>query len=207
MRKIKNILHSNPLLSSIFSLFLLLILTLFSCKKSDSGTNGQGGNFGNNPRSVVPDELVGYWLAGETSIGNFWGYDGSYKGAANELAVGYMLYKDGRAKEYFYYTSTSTYCRDQVLGYKEGTVKIDPVNKTFEMFYANGTYRAFNSCGSSQSPGFGEEKKYTSSELYPAKRMIINDWNLKEINGKKFLMVPLAGGKVQQYEKSTEPHK
>lgn len=180
---------------------------MYSCKKAEAAPVDIEGDYGNNPRSVVPDELVGYWIAGVSSIGNFWGYDGSYQGPANEIAVGYMLYKDGRAKEYFYYTSTSTYCRTQVLGYKEGTVKIDPAGKTFEMFYASGNYRSYNSCGSSKPQGFGESKKYTSEELYPAKKMVRNNWSIKEINGKKVLVVPIGDGEVQQYVKSTEPQK
>lgn len=128
-----------------------------------------------------------------------------YKGPANEIAVGYMFYKDGRAKEYFYYTSTSTYCRTQVLGYKEGTVKVDPTTKTIEMFYASGNYRSFNSCGSSSSAGFGESKKYTAEELYPNQKMLLEEWVLKESNGKNVLEVPLGDGEVQRYVKSTEP--
>lgn len=207
----KNKSYKGPIRLFLSVLLLMslstIILIINGCKKTNGASEDSQGNYGNNPKSVVPDELVGYWIAGESSIGSFWGYDGSYQGAANEMAVGYMLYKDGRAKEYFYYTSTSTYCRDQVLGYKEGTVKIDPTGKTFEMFYASGNYRAYNSCGSSKSPGFGETKQYTSSELYPAKKMIINNWSLKEINGKKIMQVPLAGGAIQEYEKSTEPQK
>ncbi|WP_214228241.1 hypothetical protein [Pedobacter sp. B4-66] len=192
-------------------ILLLSIATLlgmvYSCKKSNAAPVDTEGDYGNHPRSTVPDELVGYWIAGVSSIGNFWGYDGSYQGPANEIAVGYMLYKDGRAKEYFYYTSTSTYCRTQVLGYKEGTVKIDPAAKTFEMFYASGNYRSFNTCGSSNPPGFGESKKYTSAELYPAKKMLRNNWRIQEINGKKVLVVPIGDGEEQYYEKSTEPQK
>lgn len=185
----------------------LCCCTFSSCKKAENASELPEGEFGNHPRSTVPDELVGYWIAGVSSISNFWGYDGVYKGPANEIAVGYMFYKDGRAKEYFYYTSTSTYCRTQVLGYKEGTVKIDPANKTLEMFYASGNYRGFNSCGSSNPPGFGEIKKYTAAELYPNKKMVLKDWTIKENNGKKVLEVPLGGGEVQRYVKSTEPQK
>lgn len=194
-----------------FPILLLLISTLIclasGCKKSKDILADVEDGYGNNPRSAVPDELVGYWIAGVSSIGNFWGYDGSYQGPANEIAVGYMLYKDGRAKQYFYYTSTSTYCRTQVLGYKAGTVTIDPAAKTFEMFYASGNYRSFNTCGSANPPGFGESKKYTSAELYPAKKNVMNNWSVQTINGKKVLVVPIGNGEVQHYEKSTEPQK
>jgi len=196
----------------LFFPILLLSITILvglasSCKKSKDKPVETEGDYGNHPRSTVPDDLVGYWIAGVSSISNFWGYNGNYQGPANEIAVGYMLYKDGRAKEYFYYTSTSTYCRTQVLGYKEGTVKIDPANKTFEMFYASGNYRSFNTCGSANPPGFGENKKYTSAELYPAKKNVMNNWSIQEVNGKKVLVVPIGDGQVQRYEKSTEPQK
>lgn len=187
--------------------FYLLIVTMMGCKKNGAVPEKAGSDFGNHPRAEVPDELVGYWIAGVSSISNFWGYDGSYKGPANEIAVGYMLYKDGRAKQYFYYTSTSTYCRTQVLGYKEGTVKIDPIGKTFEMYYASGNYRSFNSCGTSNSAGFGETKKYTSAELYPEKKMLMTNWSIEEVNGKTVLQVPLGDGEMQHYVKSTEPQK
>ncbi len=189
------------------AVIVVLCCTLYSCKETGAPPELIEGEFGDHPRTAVPDDLVGYWIAGVSSISNFWGYDGVYKGPANEIAVGYMFYKDGRAKEYFYYTSTSTYCRTQVLGYKEGTVKIDPVNKSLEMFYASGNYRSFNTCGSSNPPGFGETKKYTSAELYPNKKMLLKDWTIKESNGKKVLEVPLAGGEVQRYVKSNEPQK
>ena len=189
------------------AVLVVLCCTLYCCKEAEASPELIEGEFGDHPRSAVPDDLVGYWIAGVSSISNFWGYDGVYKGPANEIAVGYMFYKDGRAKEYFYYTSTSTYCRTQVLGYKEGTVKVDPVNKSLEMFYASGNYRSFNTCGSSNPPGFGETKKYTSAELYPSKKMLLKDWTIKESNGKKVLEVPLGGGEVQRYVKSNEPQK
>lgn len=198
---------SGPTRYFLLPVFYLLLVTMISCKKSGTVPEKPEGDFGNHPRTEVPDELVGYWIAGVSSISNFWGYDGSYKGPANEIAVGYMLYKDGRAKQYFYYTSTSTYCRTQVLGYKEGTVKIDPIGKTFEMYYASGNYRSFNSCGTSNSAGFGETKKYTSAELYPEKKMLMTNWSIQEVNGKKVLQVPLGDGEMQHYVKSTEPQK
>ncbi|WP_449437058.1 hypothetical protein [Pedobacter steynii] len=191
---------------------LLLSVTIFiglvsGCKKSRVTPVETADDYGKHPRSSVPDELVGYWIAGVSSISNFWAYNGSYQGPANEIAVGYMLYKDGRVKEYFYYTSTSTYCRTQVLGYKQGTVKIDVEAKTFEIYYASGHYRSYNSCGSSNPPGFGETKKYTSAELYPAKKTRLNNWTIQQIDGKQTLVVPIGDGEVQYYVKSTEPQK
>lgn len=199
---------SVPLLFPVLLLLITAFIGLASgCKKSRVTPVETIDDYGKHPRSSVPDELVGYWIAGVSSIGNFWGYDGSYQGPANEIAVGYMLYKDGRVKEYFYYTSTSTYCRTQVLGYKQGTVKIDTEAKTFEIYYASGHYRSYNSCGSSNPPGFGETKKYTAAELYPAKKTSLNNWTIQQINGKQTLVVPIGDGEMQYYVKSTEPQK
>lgn len=181
--------------------------TAYGCKETEAASPDIEEGYGNHPRSTVPDELVGYWIAGISSISNFWGYNGSYQGPANEIAVGYMLYKDGRVKEYFYYTSTSTYCRTQVLGYKQGTVKIDIEARKFEIYYANGHYRSFNTCGSANPPGFGETKQYMAAELSPAKKANLNNWTIQQVNDKQTLVVPIGDGEVQYYVKSTEPQK
>jgi hypothetical protein len=185
----------------------MLAGTVYGCKETEAASADIEEGYGNHPRSVVPDELVGYWIAGVSSISNFWGYNGTYQGPANEIALGYMLYKDGRVKEYFYYTSTSTYCRTQVLGYKQGTVKIDKEAKTFDVYYASGHYRSFNTCGSANPPGFGETKQYTSAELSPTKKSNLNNWTIQQVNGKQTLVVPIGDGEVQYYVKSTEPQK
>lgn len=206
----KTKIYSRPVrlfLPIVLLAIAILTGTAYGCKETEAVSSDTEDGFGDHPRSVVPDELVGYWIAGVSSISNFWGYNGSYQGPANEIAVGYMLYKDGRAKEYFYYTSTSTYCRTQVLGYKEGTVKIDAAAKTLEMFYASGNYRSFNTCGSANPPGFGESKKYTTAELYPAKKMLMTGYHFKVVNGNQVLAVPIGNGEEQLYEKSTEPQK
>lgn len=207
--------NKTKIYSGAVRLFLPILLlciailgsTASGCKESEAATPEIEEGYGNHPRSVVPDELVGYWIAGVSSISNFWDYNGSYQGPANEIALGYMLYKDGRVKEYFYYTSTSTYCRTQVLGYKQGTVKIDKAAKTFDVYYASGHYRSFNSCGSSNPPGFGETKQYTAAELSPAKKSALNNWTIQEVNGKQTLVVPIGDGEMQYYVKSTEPQK
>ncbi|KUG07245.1 hypothetical protein [Solirubrum puertoriconensis] len=194
---------------------LFALLLAASCGSLAACTDGNketdpapdAGNFGNNARSEVPDELVGYWLAGSSSIGNFWGYDGRYAGPAYEIALGYRFYKNGTAKQYFYYTSTSTYCRTQVLGYREGTVVFDTRNKTFEFFAASGNYRHYNGCGSSQSPGYGETKPYDSNELYPAKKHRYNGYEVVQQSGKTIWRCALDGGGNQDFEKSTEPQR
>lgn len=188
-------------------LLAVSVSSLAGCTEKEKAEDPapDAGNFGNHPRSQVPDELVGYWLAGSSSIGNFWSYNGTYAGPAYELALGYRLYKNGNAKQYFYYTSTSTYCRTQVLGYREGTVVIDARNKTFEFFGASGNYRSYNSCGSSQSPGYGQTKQYDSSELYPAKKSQYSNWSVVQENGKTIFRCPLSDGTNQDFVKSTEP--
>jgi hypothetical protein len=175
-----------------------------SCSKSGKGKE-DGGSFGNNPRTNVPDELVGYWLTGSTSIGNFWGYDGAYQGAGYELATGYMLYKDGKAKQYFYYTNTSYYCRTQVLGYKEGTVEVDMNKKTFRFYPASGSYRYYYSCGDPQN---GKTQNYGSDELYPTVKVEFNDIEFKKENGALTSWhVYFDDGSSHNFTKSQEPQK
>lgn len=172
-----------------------------SCSKKDK----EEGNYGNYPRTTVPDELVGYWLTGSTSIGNFWGYDGSYAGAAYELANGYMLFKDGRAREYFYYTSTTYGCRSQVLGYKEGTVEVDVDKKTFTFYSASGNYRSYKSCGGTDN---GKTKTYGADELYPNKKVSYKDVEFRKENGViKSWHVHYSDGSSLDFTKSQEPQK
>lgn len=190
-----------------FACFLMGIVVLVNVSCSKSGDK-KDGNFGNNPRTEVPDDLTGYWLTGSTSIGNFWGYDGSYQGAAYELAIGYMLYKDGRAKQYFYYTSTSYYCRTQVLGYKEGTVEVDMNRKTFTFYPASGNYRNYNTCGSSGGSDNGKTQSYGNDELYPAMKVDYKDVDFKKENGViKSWHIYYSDGSSLNFVKSEEPKK
>lgn len=184
---------------SCIAMVCMLLTSITVCVAKD--------DTGNTPRSPVPDELVGYWLTGSTSISNFWGYDGSYKGAGYEIATGYNFYKNGTAKQYFYYTSTSYYCRTQVLGYREGTVVFDTRNNTFQFYATSGDYRNYNACGSSHSPGYGDKKVYSSKDLYPAKKFVHDNWSRVTENGKTVLRVKIKDGTNLDYEKSTEPRK
>ncbi|WP_276483414.1 hypothetical protein [Paraflavitalea pollutisoli] len=181
-------------------LLVSLVLTSSACSKNDDNP----GDYGNHPRTAVPDDLVGYWLAGSTSIGNFWGYDGSYQGAAFELATGYRLYKDGRAREYFYYTSTAYNCRSQVLGYKEGTVEVSLTNNTITFYPASGNYRSFTCNGS----GNGKVKQYGSAELYPTKKSQYKDIGFTKENGKiSSWHIAYSDGSSLDFVKSQEPQK
>lgn len=190
---------------SLAALIVCLSYAFTACSKSGK----VDGNYGNNPRTPVPDDLVGYWLAGSTSIGNFWGYDGSYQGAAYELANGYMLYKDGKARQYFYYTNTSYYCRTQVLGYKEGTVEVDVNNKTFKFYAASGNYRSYYTCGSnSGDANNGKTQTYGSDELYPAKKSEYSNVEFRQENGKiSSWHIHFDDGSSLDFEKSQEPQK
>ncbi|UYQ91220.1 hypothetical protein MKQ68_14080 [Chitinophaga horti] len=182
-------------------LFATLLATLSSCSKDDN----ENGNYGKNPKTAVPDDLVGYWLAGSTSIGSFWGYDGSYQGAGFELAVGYMLFKDGRAREYFYYTNTNSGCRSQVLGYKEGTVEVNVEAGTVKFHSASGNYRSYQSCGGS---GNGKTKQYTADELYPKKKVEYNDIEFVKEAGKiKSWHINYDDGSSLDFTKTQEPQK
>lgn len=186
---------------SIVALIISLSGAFTACSKSDKAD----GNYGNNPRTTVPDDLVGYWLTGSSSIGNFWGYDGSYQGAAYELANGYMLFKDGKARQYFYSTTTSYYCRTQILGYKEGTVEVDVDKKTFKFYAASGNYRYFNSCGDATN---GKTQTYGSDELYPAKKSEYSDVEFRQENGKiKSWHIHFDDGSSLDFVKSQEPQK
>ena len=199
----------NSFVQRILTLALCtFLLSSSSCQKSKSSSPGENppeGNYGNNPKAPVPDELVGYWLTGTSSITNFWDYNGTYAGNALELAVGYMFYKNGNAREYFYYTKTTAYCRDQVLGYREGTVVFNTTEKTFKFYAASGNYRRFDACGSAQTPGYGTTKQYGSADLYPAYKAEHTNWTMTTKNGNPVWRVPLNGGTFQDYEKSTQP--
>ncbi|MDF2193229.1 hypothetical protein [Paraflavitalea sp. CAU 1676] len=186
---------------SVLALVACLSMTFTACSKSDK----EDGNYGDHPRTTVPDDLVGYWMAGSTSIGSFWGYDGSYQGNGFELANGYMLYKDGKARQYFYYASTSYGCKTQTLGYKEGTVEIDVNKKTFKFYANSGNYRSFSSCNSSSN---GQSKTYGSSELYSAQKAEYKDIEFRQENGKiKSWHVYYDDGSSLDFEKSQEPKK
>lgn len=180
-------------------LFASIVVSLAACSKNDNET----GNYGKNPKTAVPEDLVGYWLAGSTSIGSFWGYDGSYQGAGFELAIGYMLFKDGRAREYFYYTNTNSGCRSQVLGYKEGTVEVDVNNGTVKFHSASGNYRGYQSCGGSDN---GKSKAYGAAELYPQKKVAYEDVEFKRENGKiKSWHIYYDDGSSLDFTKTQEP--
>ncbi len=143
----------------------LLIIAAVACGEKNGDKPGGGPNL---PTSSIPAEMVGkYWHTGSFSMTQFNNYDGSYAGQAYEIATGYKFSADGTAEQYFYWTNTSAYCREQVLGYRKGTAVFDAEKKTFRFYAASGFYRRYNTCGSSQSPGYGQRVEYGAEDLHP----------------------------------------
>lgn len=192
------------LLSLALCLSLSTVIT--ACSKKDS-TGGEQGGGGHTPRSKVPAELVGgYWQAGSFSMGQYSNYDGSYAGHAFEISTGYKFLNDkGDAEQYFYYTNTGYYCRDQILGYRKGTVKFDEQGKTFEFFAASGNYRRYDACGSSQTPGYGQLKTYGSEDLYPTYKARHDNYSIVKENGKTIWRITYEDGSSLDYTTREEP--
>ena len=184
---------------------IAFIASLFSaCSKKGGAGNG---DYGNNPRSKVPAELVGgYWQAGTFSMTQYSNYDGSYAGNANEISTGYkFINANGDAEQYFYYTSTSYYCRDQILGYRKGTVVFDEQAKTFKFYAVSGNYRRYDACGGSQSPDFGVTKQYGSEDLYPKYVASHNNYSIVKENGKTFWRITYDDKSTLDYSRLQEP--
>jgi hypothetical protein len=194
-------------------LSFLVLIALFSCtstacskKDSTDKPGGGGGDYGNNPRSKVPADLVGgYFQAGSFSMSQYSNYDGSYAGQAYEIATGYKFVNDkGDAEEYFYYTNTSYYCRYQVLGYRKGTVVFDEQNKTFKFYAASGNYRRYDNCGS-QSPDYGEKKQYGADDIYPKYKVEYSNYSIVKENGKTFWKISYDDGSALEFERTADP--
>lgn len=188
----------------LFFSIAILSMSFSACSKKDSSDTG---DYGDHPRSKVPAELVGgYWQVGSFSMSQYSNYDGSYAGQAFEIATGYKFLNDkGDAEEYFYYTSTGYYCRDQILGYRKGTVVFDEQAKTFQFYAASGNYRRFDACGTSQSPDFGVKKEYTSKDLYPEYKAIHDNYTIVKENGKTIWRVMYDDGSKLDYTKTENP--
>lgn len=183
----------------------LLASGISSCSKSGDAPNNS--DYGNHPRSAVPQELVGgYFQAGSFSMSQYSNYDGSYAGQAFEISTGYRFVNaTGDAEQYFYYTNTGYYCRDQILGFRKGTVVFDEQAKTFRFYAASGNYRRFESCGSSQTPGYGQQKQYGAQDLYPQYKAEYSNYSIVRENGKLIWRVMLDDNTAMDYEKSANP--
>lgn len=188
--------------------FIALVSCTSACSKKDSTDKPGGGDYGNNPRSKVPADLVGgYFQAGSFSMTQFSNYDGSYAGQAYEIATGYKFVNDkGDAEEYFYYTNTSYYCRYQVLGYRKGTVVFDETNKTFKFYAASGNYRRYDNCGSSTpSADYGEKKQYGDNDLYPKYKVEYDNYTIVKENGKTIWKIAYDDGSALEFERTADP--
>ncbi|WP_224998694.1 hypothetical protein [Cesiribacter sp. SM1] len=190
-------------------IFLMLLalcaFTFQSCEDDTADAGKPDPSFGNHPRTAVPAELVGFWQAGSFSMSSFNDYDGSYAGQAYEIGLGYQLYANGNAEEYFYYTNTSYYCRDQILGYRKGTVTFDTQNKSFKFYSANGNYRRYYSCGSSQPADWGVQQEYGEDDLYPKHKPEYSGYSLVQEGGKTILRIPYEDGTSLDFEKTQSP--
>jgi hypothetical protein len=184
---------------------LILVSTFFlsSCNKDNKSAADDTGDL---PKSAVPAELAGkYWHAGSFSMTQYSNYDGSYAGQAFEISTGYKFAADGTAEQYFYWTKTTTYCREQILGYRKGTVVFDSNNKTFKFYAASGNYRRYNNCGSSQSPDYGVKKQYGSEDLYPAYTAEHSNWSIVQENGKMIWRITYPDNTTLDYSRAEEP--
>ncbi|WP_126243342.1 hypothetical protein [Chitinophaga rhizosphaerae] len=180
-----------------------MLIIAVACGKKDDGKPDDGPNL---PQSSVPAEMIGqYWHAGSFSMTQFSNYDGSYAGQAFEISTGYKFAADGTAEQYFYWTKTTTYCREQVLGYRKGTAVFDAEKKTFRFYAASGYYRRYNSCGGSQSPGYGQRVNYGPEDLHPKYVDEMKNWQLVTENGKRIWRIPYSDGSVNDFTRAEEP--
>jgi len=192
----------------IFSLAVCFAFSSFSlsaCSKKDTVSDG---GFGNNPRSKVPAELVGgYFQAGSFSMSQYDNYDGSYAGQAFEISTGYkFINANGDAEQYFYYTNTGYYCRDQILGYRKGTVVFDEQAKTFAFYAVSGHYRRYDACGSSQSAGYGQKKQYGAEDLYPAYKDEYKNYSIVKENNKVIWRITYEDNSTLDFTRLQEPN-
>lgn len=195
------------LLISLSVFFLISASTLTACSKKDSGGSGGSGDYGDLPRSKVPAELVGgYWQAGSFSMNHYNDYDGSYAGQAFEISTGYkFINADGDAEQYFYYTNTGYYCRDQILGFRKGTVVFDEQAKTFRFYAVSGNYRRYDACGTSQSPGYGVKKPYGEDDLYPKYKAEHSNYSIVKENNKTIWRITFDDNSKLDYTRMEEP--
>ena len=88
--------------------------------------------------------------------------DGKYVGPANETSVSYVIEENGVAKEYFI-SNTNTYnCRMQILGYREGTIKANSNDNSFEFQPTSGYYSSVSCMSKTKT-----KKPYGDKDLYP----------------------------------------
>ncbi len=112
--------------------------------------------------TTVPKELIGHWQVGTFSLTNFWNpTTGQYAGNAGEASRSYQISADGTMEEFFIYNSTSYNCRTQILGYRKGSIKLNP-DKSFSFCPTSGYYRTANCFKKDWS-----RKEYSGKDLCP----------------------------------------
>ncbi len=85
----------STLLPKVLTAALLLIsLLLPACEEGKKDNPAPG------PRSDVPGPLVGRWMAGNFSMGEFWDYDGTYSGNAFDLGIAFDFKRNGDCEFY-----------------------------------------------------------------------------------------------------------
>jgi hypothetical protein len=114
------------------------------------------------PGGHVATEAVGKWMYGSFAMGDFWSYDGSYRGKPFELAVVFDFKANGTYEKYFV-ASTLDYsnCKTEAFTYEKGRVDFDEAAGSFTTTATEGSYRGFYSC----FPRNNVDRKMNRSEL------------------------------------------
>lgn len=100
------------------------------------------------PPSKVPSEIVGQWLSGRFSMGEFWKYDGTYNGNAFEVGIAFHFKQEGQCEFYLVTGGTSYGCRTEAFVHKKGTVEFS--SNSFTFYPTEGNTRGFyKGCASS----------------------------------------------------------
>jgi hypothetical protein len=114
----------------VLLLSMISVFGLVSCKKDAENPNGPGGN---NPRTEVPDELVGTWVHGSIDFVLWENYrEGYYAGRnAAPSREAMILHKNGDAKFYRYEFAFNLYeelidCTGTVTFNGDGTFTFYP---------------------------------------------------------------------------------
>ncbi len=134
------------------------------------------------PQSKIPAEVVGQWLSGQFSMGEFWKHDGTYTGNAFELGIAFHFKKEGQCEFYLVTGGTSYSCRTEAFVYKKGTVAFS--NNSFTFYPTEGNTRGFyKGCASSYQ---NYDQKTPKEKLKPETYYYTLE---KDSNGKNQLLI------------------
>lgn len=160
------------------SLYLLTVLALFtvatSCKKDQHESRVV-----DTPKTEIPDQYVGKWIAGNFNPAHYSDYDGSRQDDLQNT-VAYTFQKDGTAEQfiYYYYDDGSD---KQVLTLRKGTVTFDATTTTLKFNPTQGRYRIFQN-------GTATENDVVASGLYPAYAPAYRNCTFEEQDNVKYLV-------------------